>query len=63
MFTISDFKVLSAKVDFKELFFQKEWTQEAQENFDHYQHALQADSIAHGCCIEVKEWNTHMCSF
>ena len=55
-----DFEVLSATVEFNELFFfQKEWQQEA--HFDYCQRPFQAGSTAH--CKTVKQWNTHPYSF
>ena len=56
---INDSKVLSARVQFNELFFQKELKQEA--HFDYCQRLLQADSTAH--CKTVNGWNTHPYSF
>ena len=50
-------EVLSARVDFIELFFKRK--QEA--HFDYCQRPLQADSTAH--CKTVKEVNTHPYSF
>ena len=56
---IRDVEVLSARVEFNELFFSKERKQEAY--FDYCQRSLEADSTAH--CKTVKEWNTYPYSF
>ena len=49
----------SSRVEFNELFFQKERKQEA--HFDYCQRPFQADNTAH--FKTVKEWNTHPYSF